>query len=510
MAKARHLIEGVDDPGSFDVKGHVESPVARLALTNGFKRDDRNPAEERYTKKLSNGDEAWLRTHPHSEYMPEKPLDMLDATSGRHWEFVVFKPKTHTFKQLASGSETTMNYLLGALLQRLATWNPRVPKPTLEARKSVPVPDPDDPVANVERYVTDKTPYFPDYTKLARLLAEHPEIYIQGRVVRTDHHYVHQHSTDFSLEMHDMPEEVDTEETGKLANAVEALIQEECVRINHKIYKALEREWDYLNSDEAVDEMMEANLYTFDEDGAQGGDIPFAQLDDDAKEAARDWYREAGFQHEWWDHIYEEWTEELKEMGFDGIDISFSGFASQGDGASFTATSFDFLKWANWHMSNKPTEKGHPYTDDLFRTESVQEAYNFPDYGEQEKPEHWELPEPPPPDPDDPQVFIQREIERRSEPIKKLEVLGRRWFRRGAGGVYCKAYIYINDKLVHTTPEQYGYGDHYLTLAKDWLMREGYLAGLLDNERDPLWYLRDKHGIDMQYSVADVPRERDL
>jgi len=111
---------------------------------------------------------------------------------------------------------------------------------------------------------------------------------------------------------------------------------------------------------------------------------------------------------------------------------------------------------------------------------------------------------------DDPLAFIQREVKRRSEPIKKLEVRGRRWYRRGAGGVYCKAYIYINDKLVHVTPEQYGYGDHYLTLAKDWLRREGYLEGLLDDERDPLWHLRDKHKIDLQYGVTDVARERDL
>ena len=111
---------------------------------------------------------------------------------------------------------------------------------------------------------------------------------------------------------------------------------------------------------------------------------------------------------------------------------------------------------------------------------------------------------------DDPAAFLQREVTRRSEPIEKLDIRGRRWYRRGAGGVYCKAYIYINDKLVHVTPEQYGYGDHYLTLAKDWLMRNGYLTGLLDDERDPIWHLRDKHGINLYYGVTDVPRERDL
>jgi hypothetical protein len=71
------------------------------------------------------------------------------------------------------------------------------------------------------------------------------------------------------------------------------------------------------------------------------------------------------------------------------------------------------------------------------------------------------------------------------------------------------ASIYINDKLVHTTPMQGGSNDHYLTLATDWLRRQGYLEGLLD-EREPIWYLRDKRGIDLQYGAVDVRRERDL
>jgi len=599
----------------------MESPVARLALTNGFQRSDRNDSEERYVKKLSNGKEAWLRTRPHSEYMPEKPMDMRDAHSGRHWEFLLVSPahkcgycnndrpatksvcphckqsrevKTFSdYQQLASGSEMTMNYLLGALLQRLATWNPRVPKPTLEA---LPVPDPDDPSSyvssqrkraaieaiiaqhpdahvqwytdpsdnltttsgllvhdlldaklvshwenvslsklnprfqlfwqpgeldqliesadpddpevNIERYIT-KTPYLPDYAALARIVVEHPEIYIQGQVKRTDHHYVHERSTDFTLEMLDMPPEVDTEETGELANRVEKLIGEEIVNINQKIYRALEREWDYLNSDEQIDDNVQMHDWTFSAEGEHdAGDLHFNQLNDEAKERAREWYRDSGLDYDWWVHVYDEWKAELKEMGFDNVDISFSGFSSQGDGASFTADRFDFLKWANWHMSNKPTERGHPYTDDL--TEALDpETARISKRVNKIKTER-EAAQAEVDDPVDTEAYIQREVERRSEPIKKLEIRGRRWFRRGGGGVYCKAYIYINDKLVHTTPEHYGYGDHYLTLATDWLRRNGYLEGLLDDERDPIWHLRDKHKIDLQYGVRDVPRERDL
>lgn len=315
MARARDIIEGIDDPEGFGLRAHMDSPVARLALTNGFKRDDRFESEERYVKKLSNGQEAFLRTRARSEFDEPETLDPRDPQrhGGRDWEFVLVKPvmscrycnnlrtkanstgkcphchktagvrRYNEYQQLARGSELVMNYLLGALLQRLATWNTRVPKPTLEALAVLEVDDP------------------------------------------------------------------------------------EMARIRKRVTKA-KRE----------------------------------------REAA-----------------------------------------------------------------------------ELAANPEVQQA-------------------------DDPTAFIQREVERRSEPIKKLEIRGRRWYRRGAGGVYCKAYIYINDKLVHVTPEQYGYGDHYLTLAKDWLTRNGYLEGLIDDERDPLWYLRDKHGIDLQYGVIDVPRERDL
>jgi hypothetical protein len=377
-----------------------------------------------------------------------------------------------------------------------------------EAKRKPTVPDPDDPMSNVERFVTAKTPYFPDYAKLARLMQD-GNVYASGHVERRDHSYAHEYTTEFELEV-EAPTAEDQDEIGTLADKVQTEIQAECVNINKKIYRALNREWDWLNSDEAVDDNITANEYLFDEEGEHdAGDLTFEQLNDEAKEQAREWYREGGLDYDWWEHIYEEWTAALKEMGFDGIDIAFSGFSSQGDGASFTAKRFDFLMWANWFMSAKTTERGHPYTDDLFLEEA-----DDPEMARIRKrvnkakaqrlaatPEIQQA--------DDPTDFIQREVARRSEPIKSLEIRGRRWWRRGPGGTYCKAYIYINDKLVHVTPELYGSGDHYLTLAQDWLTRNGYLAGLLD-DRDPLWHLRDKHGIELHYGVTDVRRERDL
>jgi hypothetical protein len=159
VARARQIIEGIDDPEGFGLQAHMDSPVARLALTNGFVRDDRFESEERYVKKLSNGQEAWLRTRPRSEFDEPETLDPRDPQrhGGREWEFLLVKPavvcqycnnprtkatgrcphchKTvgvrqyHEHEQLARANEVVMNYLLGALLQRLATWNPRVPRP---------------------------------------------------------------------------------------------------------------------------------------------------------------------------------------------------------------------------------------------------------------------------------------------------------------------------------------------------------------------------------------------
>lgn len=225
--------------------------------------------------------------------------------------------------------------------------------------------DPDDPETFVQRYTDSASPRVDAYLNLLHHI-KNSSLYVSGRVTRHSHHDVHQYSTTFELEILDLPEE-DSEKIEALANEVQALIQEECVSINGKIYRALEREWDHLNSDEAVDESIEANTYDFDEDGKRGGDFQLAQLSDEAKENARSWYREDGLNYDWWEYVIDEWKEELKGMGFDNVDISFSGFSSQGDGASFTGNHFDFVKWARWFMSSAPTERGHPYTDELFR-----------------------------------------------------------------------------------------------------------------------------------------------
>ena len=49
--------------------------------------------------------------------------------------------------------------------------------------------------------------------------------------------------------------------------------------------------------------------------------------------------------YDWFDFTFDDWTEKLEGMGFEDPNISFTGFYSQGDGASFTCKSIDIEKF---------------------------------------------------------------------------------------------------------------------------------------------------------------------
>ena len=63
----------------------------------------------------------------------------------------------------------------------------------------------------------------------------------------------------------------------------------------------------------------------------------FDELSPEAKKHAIDSNRDYSTEgYDWWDPIIEGFTEEMEEIGMTDIDCQFSGFNSQGDGASFT------------------------------------------------------------------------------------------------------------------------------------------------------------------------------
>ena len=64
----------------------------------------------------------------------------------------------------------------------------------------------------------------------------------------------------------------------------------------------------------------------------------FDELDDPAKEKAREWYRDGALDYDWWEFIYSGLENVLTALGGD-IDLKktyFSGFYHQGSGSSFT------------------------------------------------------------------------------------------------------------------------------------------------------------------------------
>ena len=79
----------------------------------------------------------------------------------------------------------------------------------------------------------------------------------------------------------------------------------------------------------------------------------FEELPEGIKKEALDTHRHYSVEdRDWWDYEYEYWNEKLENMGYENPDISFSGFCSQGDGASFTCT-IDIEKWIEQNSDNE-------------------------------------------------------------------------------------------------------------------------------------------------------------
>jgi hypothetical protein len=95
-----------------------------------------------------------------------------------------------------------------------------------------------------------------------------------------------------------------------------------------------------------------------------------------------------------------------------------------------------------------------------------------------------------------------------------VEIRGRRWFQRSYGNTYHTAHAFIDGQHVLTVPRQYGYGDQYLDSAMEGLERAGLVPPRERNPRtngsEALWQWRERHGINLDTSVEDVPRQRDL
>lgn len=96
---------------------------------------------------------------------------------------------------------------------------------------------------------------------------------------------------------------------------------------------------------------------------------------------------------------------------------------------------------------------------------------------------------------------------------KTITVIGRRWTQKSTGNTYCSVDLYVGAKHIVKTEPEYGYGEHYKTIAFDQLVRLGAIKDRLiyDNGgQESLWQYCDRKNIKLIDSVCDITREKDL
>jgi hypothetical protein len=102
-------------------------------------------------------------------------------------------------------------------------------------------------------------------------------------------------------------------------------------------------------------------------------EFSYRELSAKAQEKARDWFCST-LDYEWWEHTYSYATEQGKERGFDIEDIRFSGFCSQGDGASWTGR-VDLRQFLEHHLKEDNPEYGRYFVLQALLDEDWVEKY---------------------------------------------------------------------------------------------------------------------------------------
>lgn len=101
----------------------------------------------------------------------------------------------------------------------------------------------------------------------------------------------------------------------------------------------------------------------------------FHELTKEQQKKVLDNYRYWNVEGDWQGFVIDEWIEKLKEFGFADATISFSGFGSQGDGASFTAKDVNI----DTFLKKTDTTKLYPYsknTSAYFWLERIDHHYS--------------------------------------------------------------------------------------------------------------------------------------
>lgn len=100
----------------------------------------------------------------------------------------------------------------------------------------------------------------------------------------------------------------------------------------------------------------------------------------------------------------------------------------------------------------------------------------------------------------------------RKKKTRIIHIVARKWFDGLNGNTYFSAIIYVNGDLVHTIEFEYGYNDHYMTVASNWLFKNGYLPGKTEHGSlwQPLRQYCDEYNIKLNHSSCYVKLKRDM
>mgnify|MGYP000524611856 CR=1 FL=1 len=96
--------------------------------------------------------------------------------------------------------------------------------------------------------------------------------------------------------------------------------------------------------------------------------------------------------------------------------------------------------------------------------------------------------------------------------MNNLNITGYEWFDKANGNSYFSADIQADGELVGKLPMQYGYGDHYIDMANQWL----HVRGFIDNpthekgSREALWRYCEENNIDLYTQKVENCLKRDL
>ena len=103
------------------------------------------------------------------------------------------------------------------------------------------------------------------------------------------------------------------------------------------------------------------------------------------------------------------------------------------------------------------------------------------------------------------------EIEEGGIGVKTIDVFAKEWFDRANGNSYFAGYVIVNYKMADTREFpmifQYGYGDHYIDIAGQELVKAGEISM---GSGEALWRYCDENNIILRTQKQENCKKRDV